>query len=100
MIGHGCRIAWWDLANGAFWLDQIALWTTNPDHATQFARDLYGTEDPHLHDIITTAAAGLRAALNPEPGPDQTVTLGPNELDTSTEDPSEASGPLLRAVCM
>lgn len=78
------RIDWWDLANGAFWLDQIVLWLNQADHADQLARDLYGTDDTHLHDIIANAAAGLRAALNPQMGPNQTVTPGPNELDTST----------------
>jgi len=79
--GH-LPISWWNLANAAFWLDQVVLWLNQDDHAEQFAHDLYGTDHPELHGIIAEAAAGLRATLNTDPGPNQTVPPGPNELDT------------------
>ena len=81
--GH-LPITWWNLANAAFWLDQVVLWLNQDDHAEHFAHDLYGCTDPDLHGIIAEAAAGLRATLNTEVGPNQTVTPGPNELDTRT----------------
>ena len=30
------------VANAAFWLDQVAAWLADPDHADQFAGDLWG----------------------------------------------------------
>lgn len=74
-----------DLAQAAFWLGQLAGWLDDPDHASQFSWDLFGTPDdyqPPLTVVIRGVTAPLTAALHP--GPDQTVTPGPNELDTDS----------------
>jgi hypothetical protein len=77
----------WDLTNAAFWLGQLAQWLDDPDHANQFAKDLWGIDEdynPPLTVVIDSAARALTARLAATPGPNQTVTPGPNELDTST----------------
>ena len=74
-----------DLHTAAFWLGQLARWLDDPNHASQFSWDLFGEPENYqspLTVVIRNVAAPLHAALNP--GPNQTVTPGPNELDTST----------------
>jgi hypothetical protein len=55
------------VANAAFWLDQIASWLADPDHAEQLAGDLW----PDVSDagtpltvIVSRAAAALRVLVN------------------------------------
>jgi len=74
-----------DLHTAAFWLGQLARWLDDPNHASQFSWDLFGEPENYqspLTVVIRNVAAPLHAALNP--GPNQTVTPGPNELDTSS----------------
>lgn len=74
-----------DLSTAAFWLGQLARWLDDPNHASQFSWDLFGVPEdyrPPLTVVIHHVAAPLNAALNP--GPNQTVTPGPDELDRST----------------
>jgi hypothetical protein len=69
-----------DVANASFWLDQIAAWLAEADHAERFAADQWPGFDcshngnPHaslsnnlsgtpLQVIIGRAAANLRTAL-------------------------------------
>jgi hypothetical protein len=69
-----------DVANASFWLDQIAVWLAEADHAERFAADQWpGFDCSHnsshngnlsnnlsgtpLPVIIDRAAANLRAAL-------------------------------------
>ncbi len=55
------------VANAAFWLDQVAGWLDNPDHAHQLAEDLWVNAvgaGPPLTVIVGRAAATLRNTLN------------------------------------
>jgi hypothetical protein len=82
MINTRVTLDSWDVTDAVFWLGQLARWLDDPDHANQFAQDLWGLdEDYNLTAVIASAAQALRASL--QVGPDQTVTPGPNELDTS-----------------
>lgn len=58
-----------DVANASFWLDQVAAWLDDPDHAHRLAEDLWGNAEntgPPLTVIVGRAAAALRATLNRE----------------------------------
>jgi hypothetical protein len=55
-----------DVANASFWLDQVAGWLADPDHADRFASDLWpGFTDtgPPLTVIVGRTAAALRTTL-------------------------------------
>ena len=73
-----------DLNTAAFWLGQLARWLDDPNHASQFSWDLFGVPEdyqPPLTVVLADVAQPLLDAL--QVGPNQTVTPGPNELDTS-----------------
>lgn len=56
-----------DVANAAFWLDQVAVWLDDPDHADQLAEDLWANAvdtGVALTVIVARAAAALRTSLN------------------------------------
>jgi hypothetical protein len=73
-----------DLSTAAFWLGQLARWLDDPNHASQFSWDLFNVPEdyrPPLTVVIAGITNPLITALRT--GPDQTVTPGPDELDTS-----------------
>ncbi len=73
-----------DLSTAAFWLGQLARWLDDPNHASQFSWDLFDLPEdyrPPLTVVIASITEPLITAL--QVGPNQTVTPGPNELDTS-----------------
>jgi hypothetical protein len=63
-----------DVANASFWLDQVAAWLAEANHAERFAADQWpgfggtgaGTGLP-LQVIVGRAAQNLRAALRRQP---------------------------------
>ena len=74
-----------DLSAAAFWLGQLARWLDDPNHASQFSWDLFNVPEdyrPPLTVVIAGTTQTLITAL--QAGPNQTVTPGPNELDTSS----------------
>lgn len=62
-----------ELANASFWLDQVAAWLADAEHADQLAEDLwpgYRDTGPPVSVIVGQAAAALRGALRDTgPGP-------------------------------
>lgn len=55
-----------EVANASFWLDQVAVWLAEPDHADRLAADLWpGLADtgPPLTVILSRAATALRETL-------------------------------------
>lgn len=63
MTGHVMVMDRFAVANAGFWLDQVAGWLDNPDHAHQLAGDLWpdvSDAGPPLTVIVSRAAAALR----------------------------------------